>query len=60
VTLLPVAWCAGETMEAIEMPDRWFAYGVQRPPETGPSGSRLFGALAGAARKIHCERRAGA
>ncbi len=56
--LLPVAWCADETIEAIEMPDRRFAYGVQWHPETDPSGDRLFEALVEAARETRGERRA--
>lgn len=58
--LLPVAWCADETIEAIEMPDRRFACGVQWHPETDPSGDRLFEALVGAARETRGERRAAA
>ncbi len=59
--LLPVAWCADETIEAIEMPDRRFAYGVQWHPEadpSSPSGGRLFAALIEAARTTQGERRA--
>ena len=59
--LLPVAWCVDETIEAIEMAGRRFAYGVQWHPEADPSsasGRRLFEALVEAARTIQCERRA--
>jgi putative glutamine amidotransferase len=59
--LLPVAWCADETIEAIEMPGRRFACGVQWHPEadpSSPSGGRLFEALVEAARATRCERRA--
>lgn len=58
--LLPVAWCVDETIEAVEMPDRRFAYGVQWHPETDPSGDRLFEAFVEAARKTQCGRRAAA
>jgi putative glutamine amidotransferase len=59
--LQPVAWCVDETIEAIEMAGRRFAYGVQWHPEAdpaSPSGRRLFEALVEAARTTQCERRA--
>jgi anthranilate synthase component 2/putative glutamine amidotransferase len=51
--LLPVAWCADETIEAIEVAGRRFAFGVQWHPEadpSSPSDRRLFEALVAEAR----------
>ncbi len=56
-----MAWSADEVIEAIEMPDRRFAYGVQWHPEadpSSPSGGRLFEALVEAARTTGRGRRA--
>jgi anthranilate synthase component 2/putative glutamine amidotransferase len=47
--LLPSAWHADETVEAVELPDRRFVVGVQWHPETVPDDLRLFKALVQAA-----------
>jgi anthranilate synthase component 2/putative glutamine amidotransferase len=60
--LLPVAWCSDEAIEAIEaieVPGRRFAFGVQWHPEADPSspaGRRLFEAFVDAARITRRER----
>jgi gamma-glutamyl-gamma-aminobutyrate hydrolase PuuD len=46
--LLTVAWTHDQVVEAIELPDRKFAVGVQWSPEDGDD-SRLFEALVAAA-----------
>jgi putative glutamine amidotransferase len=59
--LLPVAWCADETLEAVELAGHRFALGVQWHPEadpSSPSSRRLFTALVEVARTTQCERRA--
>jgi anthranilate synthase component 2/putative glutamine amidotransferase len=59
VGLLPAAWCGDETVEAVEMPDREFVFGVQWHPETDPTDTRLFDALVEAAGKRSAERKTG-
>jgi putative glutamine amidotransferase len=48
--LLPSAWSADETVEAIELPGRGFVLGVQWHPETDPEDPRLFHAFVTASR----------
>lgn len=43
--LLPSAWSADECVEAVELPDRRFAVGVQWHPEQDDSDLRLFEAF---------------
>ncbi len=47
--LLPAAWSADETVEAVELTGHRFALGVQWHPETDPSDPRLLEAFIGAA-----------
>lgn len=54
--LLPAAWCGDETVEALEMPERDFVFGVQWHPEAAPEDNRLFEALVEAASKNSIER----
>lgn len=53
--LRPSAWSADETVEAIELPDRAFALGVQWHPEQDGQDLRLFEAFV-----QHCRRQPGA
>jgi len=48
--LIPVAWAADRTVEAVELPGRTFALGVQWHPEEDATRGPLFGALVEAAR----------
>jgi gamma-glutamyl-gamma-aminobutyrate hydrolase PuuD len=54
--LVPAAWCGDETVEAVEMAERDFVFGVQWHPEAAPDDNRLFEALVGAASKDMKER----
>jgi putative glutamine amidotransferase len=56
--LLPSAWHADETVEAVELPGRRFVLGVQWHPETDPDDPRLFEALVQAARDTAAMRKA--
>ena len=47
--LRPVAWAPDDTVEAIELPDRRFAVGVQWHPEEDTEDLRVFAALVAAA-----------
>ncbi len=49
--LRATAWSADESVEAVELPDRSFALGVQWHPEADPSDTRLFDAFILATRK---------
>ena len=50
--LLPSAWSADETVEAVELPGRAFVLGVQWHPETNPDDLRLFDAFVTASRTV--------